>query len=310
MIIVAIVIIQLIPSGVEVVEEELVEQVVEIKPQIAFTNNGLVFDDQILLPRDGNVYDVGDDVYLYSVFEDFDQEQTSEGKYKVEMSYGIGVSQPEKEAYYDDLSNPNVAIVRKEYDSEVPDYYFTARIPTSSLMEGFYTVDIEGRDRLSGNTVTEQLIFQLKEPLQLKVVTLKLGNFDPVNQVFTPLVKPYSPGEIVQAYFEIRGFEVINNTPDVFVDLFITDTNGQILHDVSKTAVYVNDITYLNKPVVMMVNLNVPTEGLDPGDYNLQILAKDKIPLISSLKKAPFTISGTPVSRSTAPTGQLGNNPY
>ncbi|MBU0461724.1 MAG: hypothetical protein KJ574_04010, partial [Nanoarchaeota archaeon] len=251
----AFLVIKMIPKEVE---QAPVQEIVEVRPSISFSNNVFAFNEDTLLQRDGNIYDVGDNVYVWSVFKDFEQEQTPEGKYRIELSYGIEVSQPEYGAVYDKISNPNVAIIRKEFDSPIPDAYFTVRIPTTSLTEGFYTVKMKGTDRISGKSSEQQLSFELREPIQLKVVTLQLGEFEPLESVFTPKAIPYNPGDILQAYFEIRGFDVADNAPDVIVDLYITDEKGMILHDVSKTAVYVDNKTYLTKPVVMMVNLNVP----------------------------------------------------
>ena len=73
--------------------------------------------------------------------------------------------------------------------------------------------------------------------------------------------------------------------------MYITDNEGNILHDISKALVYTNNIVYSTAPVQMLVNLEVPLNNLlHPGKYNLQLLAKDKVASISSLKKVPFTV--------------------
>ncbi|MFC1755220.1 hypothetical protein ACFL96_17820 [Thermoproteota archaeon] len=274
----------------EVSEEMIAEEaVLDLTPEIAFANNDFVFSNEILLPLDTNSFDVGDDLYIYSVFNDFEQEQTEEGQYNVEISYGVEVSE-QTGIEYEHLSNPNLAIIRRNFDDPIDDYYFTARIPTISLSAGYYTLSVLGKDRITGKTAEQELYFELHEPLQLRVVTLLLGDIDPVTGILQPKSKLYAPGEPVQAYFEIRGFDVIDNAPDVVVDMYITDSSGNIVHDVSQTAVYVNNITYTTKPVRMMVNIEVPTLGLAPGEYELRILSKDHLAFISSMINKPFTI--------------------
>lgn len=288
-IVVAMLFIRLLPEKEKVKEEVLMEQTTEIRPQIMFDSNNFVFSDSIMLPRVSNVYDVGDDVYLYSVFKDFDQAETPEGKHKVELSYGISVMEPDNYVI-EDLSSSNVAIINQEFDDRVPDYYFTAGIPTGILSEGFYIVNVTGRDRLSGKTVSKNLELELREPLQLKVANLQLGEFDPIDETFEEKDIRYKNGDVIQSFFEIRGFDVVNNAPFVDVDMYITDSDGLIIQDVSQKSVYVNNRSYLTKPVLFQVNVNTPIEDLDPGTYNFQILAKDRVAKETSLRKREFVV--------------------
>ena len=158
-----------------------------------------------------------------------------------------------------------------------------------NMQPGNYKVRITVRDANSGEQVVGEQDIRLTYPEELRISGFQLGEVAE-DGTFTPGALDYTPGDLVWFYCQVRGFEIVEDTVDVDIDLKVQDFEGNFVPPYSDF----NFMNIVRAPPgdlgAIITNAYVNTTGWDPGTYVITLSARDKIAGVRTSESTPVAV--------------------
>lgn len=102
----------------------------------------------------------------------------------------------------------------------------------------------------------------------------------------------YNVGEPVKMYIDVVGYPTYKEGRKFLVssrlEIIVTGPDGLILQDHSGTVVEINDL--IDDKSLLKYSINMDTQGLEPGEYTVELYAYDQITNTDTQTVRKFTI--------------------